>query len=421
MQLVENKTKLKHTKYGIGIYKGKHSETGIIVEFPGHGEKHLFTTAFHNGFLEVIEEPKPEAKAITPQSVGNSATTGVIQFDTSETRIGDQNILESYKSNQTLIFNESYTIIGNVMEAKKIHACYNLTVVGDLRVQEIEIKGSLTVLGNLYASQVLCQNDLCCKGKIEIDKGEIGGDIIAEALTSKELYCGGNAIVQTTIDIENSTTEKAMIAGEGIIGAGDFTAQNAIAVEYFEYSGDVKGKVLELDTETTFGEKELQADLDECSFAKLMDCAKTVLHREIFVAGEEDEETLLDFLHNVGAEADVNVQEWYDIFNRVINISYQDSIENFRDYLILFYAQKILPKEIQNYETVEHIFEKPFEDAQAEGIELPFTVSDIKEFEITLKIVLLYYDELGYSKDELLDKMFQSIGIKYSTVGSFFV
>ena len=95
--------------------------------------------------------------------------------------------------------------------------------------------------------------------------------------------------------------------------------------------------------------------------------------------------------------------------------------ENFKDYLILFYAQKILPKEIQGYETVEHIFEKPFEDAQAEGIELPFTVSDIKEFEITLRIVLLYYHELGYSRDELLDKMFQSIGIKYSTVGSFFV
>lgn len=421
MQLIENKTKLKHTKYGIGIYKGKYSETSITVDFPGFGEKHLSKTAFHNGLLEVIEEPKPEEKVIAPQGVGNSATTGVIQFDTSETRIGDQNILESYESNQTLVFNESYTIIGNVMEAKKIHACYNLTVVGDLRVQEIEVKGSLTVLGNIYASQVVCQNDLCCKGKIEIDKGDIGGDIIAEALTSKDLYCGGNAIVQTTIDIEKSTTEKAMIAGEGIIGAGDFSAQNAIAVEYFEYSGDVKGKVLELDTETTFGEKELQADLDECSFAKLMDCAKTVLNREILVAGEEDEETLLDFLHNVGAEADVNVQEWYDIFNRVINISYQDSIENFRDYLILFYAQKILPKEIQGYETVEHIFEKPFEDAQAEGIELPFTVSDIKEFEITLRIVLLYYDELGYSKDELLDKMFQSIGIKYSTVGSFFV
>ena len=46
MQLVENRTKLKHTKYGIGVYKGKYSETSITVDFPKHGEKHLSITAF---------------------------------------------------------------------------------------------------------------------------------------------------------------------------------------------------------------------------------------------------------------------------------------------------------------------------------------------------------------------------------------
>jgi cytoskeletal protein CcmA (bactofilin family) len=422
MQFIKNKTKLKHKIYGVGVFKEKYSESAITVTFPVYGDKNLALTAFKNGLLKVIDTGEGDEKRMPSNNGTNESGNGVVQYDTSSIQIGEKNILEAHCSNKSLLFNESYTILGDTMEATSIYACYNLTVVGNLKVDKIEVKGSLTVIGNLSATEVNCQNDLLCNGKIDADSLEVGTDLIADAVKCKKFYCGGNALIKTTIDLEDARTEKVMIAGEGIIGGGKFSVQSAIAIEYFEYDGTIEGKVLELDTDTSFGrERVIEQEPEEVSFGEMISKAKEALAHEMISCGDDSEDCLLKFAKKL-SEVDVaNTADWFNAFSYVINISYLDKIKNFRDYLFLIYAKEILPKEMVEYETVEHIFKKPLEEAANEANEMSFTAKNIEEVMLALKIVTLYHNILSVDKDEALDKIFQSIGIKYNTVRSFFV
>ncbi len=423
MRLIENVTKIKHRSFGIGLYKRRlTSSNAIVVEF-SVGEKNLSMDAFGMGLISVVEEaPAPQIRTASVSTISPNINN-MIQYDTAKTQIGGKNILEAYSSNKSLLFNESYTIVGIEMNADSIHACYNLTVVGDLRCKKIVVMGSLTVLGDMFVDEIVCQNTLLCQGTLSTISAEVGGDLIAESIAKcSKLSCGGNVIAQKTIDIEDSRVEKAMVAGEGIVGEGNFSSQYAIAVEYFEYDGDIEGKVIELDTDTSFGEKRTDTtSIEGVSYEYLLNSLEKAISEEIVSRGVEGEDEILDFAKNIATSNIANLSDWNEIFTQVIDISYLDEIDNLRDYLFLFYAQKILPREILEYETVEHIFKQPYEDAAILAADLPFSTRNISEFIMALKIITTYEDELQINKEEALDKMFQSIGIKYNTVKSFFV
>lgn len=419
LQLIKNKTKLKHKTFGDGIFKGK-SEKAITVTFPLYGDKNFTLASFKNGFLKIVDTDEENEIEMSSIRGINESGNGIVQYDTSTIRIGEKNILEAFCSKTSLLFNESYTILGDTMEATSIIACYNLTVVGDLKVEKIEVKGSLTIVGSLSATEVYCQNDLFCNGRIIAETIEVGTDLIAEAVNCKKFYCGGNALVKTTIDLEDAHTDRVMIAGEGIIGGGNFSVQTAIAIEYFEYDGSIEGEVLELDSGTSFGdERPIKQVPEKVSLEELIINAKEALLQGIISSGDESEDCLLEFAMKLSKIDVANTTDWFNVFSYVIDFSYLDKIENFRDYLFLLYAKEILPKEMVEYETVEHIFKKPLEKATIEAREMSFTASSIEEVMLALKIVIQYHNILSVDKDEAFDKIFQSIGIKYSTVRSF--
>lgn len=77
----------------------------------------------------------------------------------------------------------------------------------------------------------------------------IGRDLVVDSVKCENFTCDGNALIRTTIDIERyARIDKTIVAYEGVIGEGSFSAKNAIANEYFEFSGDIEGKIVELDT-----------------------------------------------------------------------------------------------------------------------------------------------------------------------------
>lgn len=420
MKLVENVTKLIHKTYGIGVFKTQYSEVAITVFFPIYGNKNFLLTAFHNGLLKIYEPEEKKYQKQSEKMIRNEKS--IIQYDTSNLQIGEKNVLEAYASNKSLIFNESYTILGNEMKAANIYACYNLTVIGDLEVEKIEVKGTLTVIGNISATEVNCQNDLFCSGKVKVEGLEVGTDMIADSVNCKRFYCGGNAIIKTTIDIEDTKIEKVIVAGEGIIGGGDFSAQNAIAIEFFEYDGDIEGKVLEVNNEVSFRQECIsEKSLENLSFEELIIKIKEMLTKEMVSSGDDSEECLLEFTKKLSEIDVMNVSDWFNVFSYVIDISYLEHIDNFRDYLFLVYAEQILPKEMIGYETVEHIFKQPFQEVSDMAHELEFTAKNVDEIMLALKIVTSYDSHLSISKEEALDKIFQSIGIKYDTVCSFLV
>ena len=50
------------------------------------------------------------------------------QFDSSNSKLEDFNLIQSFSSDYDLIFNESFFVVGDKLEAHKIHACYDLTI-----------------------------------------------------------------------------------------------------------------------------------------------------------------------------------------------------------------------------------------------------------------------------------------------------
>ena len=77
----------------------------------------------------------------------------VIQFDSTLLQAGNTNVAEAVETDDDLYFNETYVVIGARLSGNMIHATYDLTVIGDVEADTIEINGELTVNGNIKADK----------------------------------------------------------------------------------------------------------------------------------------------------------------------------------------------------------------------------------------------------------------------------
>ena len=341
-----------------------------------------------------------------------------IQYDTSEIIVGGVNIAEALQSDKKLVFNESYTITGVKVTAPSVYACYDLTVIGDFEVDEVEIRGNLYVMGNIKAKKLSCFKAIICSGNIDVD-AIFASEIVANDIVCTSITSIGNVVVRTTIDVgESLQSEKSIMAGEGILGNGRFSAKNAVAAEYFEFEGDVLGKVMELDNDSTFGE-DRTVPAEDVSFDEISAILKKKISDELHKAGEVDEDQLVGFVKQLSETDNDMLSDWMGLTEDLLEISYRDKITNLREYLIIIMATKLLPEEIIGYETIEHVFDKLLIEAEKELDTLQFHARNIEDFAYALKIVILCENKLRIDQDEALDRIFQSIGIKYKTVKSF--
>lgn len=341
-----------------------------------------------------------------------------IQYDTSELIVGGVNIAEALQSDKKLVFNESYTITGIKVTAPSVYACYDLTVIGDFEVDEIEVRGNLYVMGNIRAKKISCLKSIICSGDIDAETIFVS-EIVANDIVCSSISCTGNVVVRTTIDIvESLQSEKSIMAGEGILGSGRFSAKNAVAAEYFDFEGDVLGKVMELDTDSTFGEPHALSS-EDVSFDEISTILKKKISDELHKAGEVDEDQLVEFVKQLSETDNDMLSDWMSLTEDLVEISYKDKITNLRDYLIVIMATKLLPEEIIGYETIEHVFDNLLIEAEKELDTLQFHAKKIEDLAYALKIVILCENELRIDQDEAFDRIFQSIGIKFKTVKSF--
>ena len=98
----------------------------------------------------------------------------------------------------------------------------------------------------------------------------MSGFCYAGAIKCETLECSDSLVVQTTLDINSKSDIKLLaIAGEGILGGGEFHAQNAFANDYFEFNGEVKGNIFELNSGGAFKQlktESLEKNQDSTTF-----------------------------------------------------------------------------------------------------------------------------------------------------------
>ena len=423
-----DKTKFRHRLWGEGVLRGTEG-TALIIEFPQQGVKKLSATCLNSGILSLVDEERSPSTAGEQSVSGQDAEVFSLsnagplqQYDSAEIVLGGKNILEAFDSSGVVIFNESYTIIGEETMAKKISATYDLTVIGNLIVDEIHVNGDLTIIGNITAEKLICANSFVCRGYVNIRDISVGS-IVAKTVKCNKFVCDGNALIETTIDInESSRTEKTMVAGEGIVGDGDFAALNAIACEYFEFFGDIEGKVLELDSDTTLSELTTPApDTNKIDWSEMPidECIRQFcsrLQEEYERCNTFAEEHLTDFMRALSEGSLAKVGDYVHVFETLIRISYQDDIDDFGDYLYVVWAKKTLPESVYRYETIEHIDYLLLPKAERILEELEFKPTSVGHIAQCVRIALDYSDDIPMALDAVLDKIFSSIGLRYATV-----
>ena len=432
MNLIENKTKFIHknmSSWGVGVYR-ESDKNYIIVEFENVGIK-KFSKAAINSILVYVGETgestlssapiKQSATKIAYASV-NAQNSSLVQFDGEVDGLAGKNMIEAFEGNNSVIFNETYMIIGEHTKALKIHAMYDLTIMGDVTVQECVVNGSLTIIGDAYISNLTCYNTFICKGNLHSDKIYVGRNMNVESIDCNDIICDGNVVLQTTANINQSAKiGKTMVACEGIMGAGTFSAVNAIANEYFEFDGEYKGKILELETDSAISNT-TPVEITPCeTVEKIIDLANQKLDEEYEKYPDLDEEEIIDHLKKLSAIQSTGLKVLpivEPLFSKLTEISYQDHIETIDEYLMVLMAQRMLPAEVYNYESVEHIGKLYLPKARNKIENLSFEPCTIEQFSRVLSMAVKFEEELSADWETLMDKIFKSIGLKYSTVSS---
>lgn len=344
-----------------------------------------------------------------------------VHFESSSRIIGGVNIAEATQSTNRLVFDESYTVIGNKLKASSIYAVYDLTIIGDIEAEEVEVGGTLSITGDIKANRILCNKSIICNGDIDAETVS-GSEITANNITCKELHSTTNVIARMTIDVSESLeAEQSVVSGEGIVGNGVFSAQNAVAVDYFEFDGTVEGKVMEMATDDVFGEPKIEpaVDVDAMTIEEMIQLMKKKISIGLESAGEVDEEELLAFIKKISDGDSARRCDWEKIVTRLVELSYSNEIKNLADYLTVVFAKEVLPKEVIEYETIEHVFKKMLPEAEKQLDSIDYKARNLDEFALSLIIADICQEDIKLEKIDMIDRIFQSIGIKYKTVTNY--
>lgn len=432
MNLIENKTKFAHINmpsWGVGVYR-KSDGDYITVEFENAGIKKLSKATINSmlmpvgGTIETTPTPAPKKQSATKNTYApvNDHNGSLIQYDGEASCIAGKNVIEAFEGNDSIIFNETYMIVGEHTNALKIHAMYDLTIIGDVTAQECVVNGSLTIIGDAHIANLTCYNTFICKGNLHADKIYVGRNIIVGSIDCDDIICDGNVVLQTTANInQNAKIGKTMVACEGIMGAGTFSAINAIANEYFEFDGEYEGKILELETDATISNT-VPVKAAPCeTIEDIINLANKKLEEEYDKCPDLDEEEIIKHLKKLGAIQSRELKFLpivEPLFTKLTEISYQDRIETIDEYLTVLMAQKLLPTEVYKYESVDHVGKLFLPKAQSEIDELGFEPCAIEQFSRVLSMAVKFEEVLSADWEILMDKVFESIGLKYSTVSS---
>lgn len=104
------------------------------------------------------------------------------------------------------------------------------------------------------------------------------------------------------------------------------------------------------------------------------------------------------------------------VVDTVISLSYERQIDNFKDYLLVLCAKNIFPDGMVKYETLQPVIEEMLNEATYRIDKMDYRAKSIEELAGSLFILNKYWEQLPISMEEGADKIFSSIGIRYSTV-----
>lgn len=342
----------------------------------------------------------------------------LLQYDSGDHIFGNKNIVEAITTDGDVVFNESYIVVGETLEAEHIHATYDLSIIGNIIAKNISINGDFLVNGDIEAEELICRGSLICTGKVHVKKINLESYSMVDSIVGEELYTNDNLFIRTTVDTDNYfEAEGLVVAGEGIMGNGVFKAKAAIANEYFEFIGDNESKVFEI-SEMNFSSKKNIHETpieDDIEISKVADTFNKLFSKSLIEWSKLEEEEFINEIRRI-TELMNDLHLVDRVIDRIIEISYDREITNFRDFLYVLCAKNIFPDGLANYETIEPVLNDMYNEARTKVEDMEFKVSSITEFACSLYILDTYQTQLPISTEDGADRIFSSIGLRFTTV-----
>lgn len=134
-----------------------------------------------------------------------------------------------------------------------------------------------------------------------------------------------------------------------------------------------------------------------------------------------DEEQLIDHLRFLSGIENKELKALpivEPVFSKLADLSYKSRIETIEEYLTVLVAKELLPDEVFSYESIEHIGRLYLSKAHDEISNLIFEPTTIEQFAQVLSMAVKFEEELSDDWEIMMDMIFESVGLKYSTVSS---
>lgn len=427
MKFITDKTICNHKKFGKGVYK-RHDGKYIVVEF-STGEMTLSPEIIDKGIMTInnVDEQQENASEPIPKTAQTSnkivntkaliSVDGYYEIDDTDYIIGGNKIWEFNDSYDKLSFNSSFCVIGKNIRVSRIRAIYDLIIIGDVQVAEvIEVKGNLFVCGKIEANAIIVGNEFTCSSKVVANRVEAGTNILVKDIKCNDVVCGGNIMAENDIDVKCVKTNRTILSGGGIY-SDNIYSQNTIAVDLIECDGERVGNIIDLSDSTIPIQAQVQKSgesLRDLDYRIIKEIAKLI--QEKYGSSVGDISNYLKHVAKLEASKLCDMNSAYQYLTEIIELS---SISNLRDYIILQYCKNTLMLELLNNPIIRRGYERLDVVTVADVRAMEFKARDLGDFVFCLKIVNEQQDMFDNMQELILDKIFQSIGIKYNTVREF--
>ena len=145
---------------------------------------------------------------------------------------GERYVLTSFPNCSEAIFKASYIVTDDLTCDGKVTALFDLIVLGNVSVQELEVKGRFVCTGKCQIDgELVVQNDIWVD-ELCADKIDAHDQIVSQQLDARYIKTDGNIVVAKTLAIEECAQSDAnVICGETAFGAGKIIAKMVLTGE----------------------------------------------------------------------------------------------------------------------------------------------------------------------------------------------
>lgn len=161
-------------------------------------------------------------------AIYDDKTSGIIKAGDSDNCF----IINSVKSSAEAIFKASYIVASNLYISGKITALFNLIVLGDIKAEDIDVKGKLICMGDCTVKNSIIVQDNMFVKQVKAKYIEVHDQITAREIDVDVIKADGNIIVGQTLATEElAFSSQNILCGETAFGAGHISANSIITVE----------------------------------------------------------------------------------------------------------------------------------------------------------------------------------------------